>query len=134
MSRENVDRLRDWYDRYWSKGDFFGSVEAWDPDAEIHMSTDYLEPTSGRGLEAVATLMGNWLRAWDEYRVFPERYIELDEERVLVIQRSEGRGKGSGVQVVNNEGCLYRIRNGKIVCLQFFHDARNALEAVGLRE
>jgi hypothetical protein len=39
------------------------------------------------------------LEAIDDYRVTPEEFIDAGGDRVLVLSREGGRGKGSGAEV-----------------------------------
>ena len=55
---------------------------------------------SSTGLAAMAeAYRRGWLSAWEDFRVEPEEYRELDDERVLVLSHFRGRGKTSGLDV-----------------------------------
>ena len=58
-------------------------------------------PSPGRwtGLAEMAEGYRDWLTAWEAYRVKADEYRELDSERVLVLVRSTGRGKTSGLEL-----------------------------------
>jgi ketosteroid isomerase-like protein len=64
-----------------------------------------------------------------------DEYIEVDSERVLVLQHFSGRGKGSGVDLerVPSQGAvLFHVRDGKVTRLIGYFDRERALAELGL--
>jgi len=53
---------------------------------------------------------------------------------VLLGAWQTGRGKGSGVEVSEENFCVFTLREGKIVRQQMFRHRAEALEAAGLSE
>ncbi len=53
-------------------------------------------------------------------------------DRVLVLGRTEGRGRGSGVQVDSPIGVIYDFRDGKMSRVLAYFDHGEALRAAGL--
>jgi ketosteroid isomerase-like protein len=51
-----------------------------------------------------------------------------------LIARTVGAGDGSGVPVIQRWGQIYSFRGGKIVAVDNYWNASEALEAVGLSE
>jgi len=43
--------------------------------------------------------MGEFLRAWENFRVALQEIRVLDEQRVLVLFRCSGRGKVSAIEI-----------------------------------
>ena len=74
-----------------------------------------------------------WLESWEEYRLIPEEFIEVGD-RVVVVHRAVGRGKGSGIDVETRAAHVWTIREGKVVRLEIFRAPADALEAAGLKE
>jgi ketosteroid isomerase-like protein len=83
------------------------------------------------GRDAFGRFFQRWFGTWDDLRLTPERFIE-DHERVLVLLRVEGRGKGSGVPVVIRAADVWTLRDGKVISLEGYPDRSEALEAFGL--
>jgi ketosteroid isomerase-like protein len=85
----------------WGRGDF-SSTEWADPEIEWVIAEG---PTVGRwkGAAAMAESFGDFLRAWEGYRVEAEDFREIDDERVLVLTRNSGRGKTSGLEIGQSE-------------------------------
>ena len=85
------------------------------------------------GHEAFGRFFQRWFGTWDDLRFTPERFFE-DGDRVLVLFRLEGRGKGSGVPVVIQAADIWSVRDGKIASLEGFPDRSEALAEMGLSE
>src|SRR5437764_15193079 len=92
MASANLDLVRSIY-AAWERGDF-SSTEWAHPEIEFAVAEG---PSPGRwkGLAGMADGSGDFLRAWEEYRMEAEWYRELDGERLLVLDRCSGRGKAS---------------------------------------
>ena len=71
--------------------------------------------------------------AFDEARTTPEEFRDLDD-RVLMLGRVVGRGRGSGVEVESPTAFLTTLCDGRIVHVKGFLDWDQALEAAGLSE
>jgi ketosteroid isomerase-like protein len=134
MSRENVEFVRSICEP-WARGDF-------DPADWAHPDIEYViaggpTPDSWTGLAGLAEGWRNFLSAWDDYSAEAEDYLEIEGERVLVLNRFSGRGSSSGVDLsrMPSRGAnLFEIREGKVIRLVTYLDRDQALEAVGLRE
>jgi ketosteroid isomerase-like protein len=76
----------------------------------------------------------DWLSAWEDWNAVAEEYRELDDERVLVIATSGGRGKSSGLGVrqVAHVANLFQIRGGKVTRLVTYWNRDRALADLGL--
>ena len=55
-------------------------------------------------------------------------------DRVLLLGRTEGRGRGSGVQVDSPIGVVFDFRDGKMSRVRAYLDHGEALRAAGLSE
>jgi ketosteroid isomerase-like protein len=65
-----------------------------------------------------------------------EDYVELDDERVLVLAHSEGRGKASGLEIgqTRHKGAvLFHIRDGKVTRFVAYWDRERAFADLGLK-
>ena len=81
--------------------------------------------------------MHEFLSTWDELHVEASEYRELDDDRVLVLTRSGGRGKASGLdigQMRANTADILHVRDGKVTRLVSYWDRELALADVGLTE
>jgi ketosteroid isomerase-like protein len=134
MSRESLELVRSIY-AAWEGGDF--SLAEWaDPEIE-YVAMDGPDPGSWKGLAAMARQFRGWLSTWEEFRLEASEYHELDPERVLVLDRSVGRGKTSGLDLgrIPSQGAwLFHVRDGRVTRMVRYMDCDRALEAAGLRE
>ena len=73
-----------------------------------------------------------WLQAWDELNVTPERFIELDDGRVLVLDRQTGRGRTSNITLEHDLASIFTVRDGKLTRLVAYWDRADAIRAAGL--
>jgi hypothetical protein len=103
------------------------------PDAEFDLTALYPDQPVLRGIDAMRSFRdaGPWGRS---QRFQPERYIDVDDERVLVLVRAIATGRGSGVPVETRIAHEITIRGGVIVRVKVHRGHSQALEAVGLAE
>ena len=132
MARENVEVVRSLYER-WAEGDY-SAVDWADPEIEFVMA-DGLNRGAWRGIAEMGRAWGEEIRAWDDFRVIPEEYRELDDERVLVLLHNHGRGKTSGVTVDDiaaKSANVVHVRDGRVTRLVLYWDRERALADLGL--
>jgi ketosteroid isomerase-like protein len=134
MSQENVEIVRSIY-AAWDHGDFT-SLEWAAPEIE-YVIVDGPEPGSWSGRAAMAATMRSILNAWENARIEADEYIELDDERVLVLNHLGGRGKASGLEVgqMKRDGAaILHCRDGKVTRYVSYNHRDRALADLGLRE
>ncbi len=119
----------------WERGNF-RSVDWADAQIEYAIAD---EPGSQvrRGVAAMTRTWREFLTAWDDYRVEAHEFRELDEGRVLVAVRAQGRGKTSGLDLGatrsgRGSANLFEVRAGKVTRLVSYFDRDRALADVGL--
>ena len=136
MSQENVEIVRSIY-AAWERGDY-SSAEWAHPEIEWEFAADGPAPRGGTGLAGMAKDRGTYISAFEEFHHMADEYLELDGERVLVLQRLIGRGKTSGLaldQVQPQGGAvLFHIRDGKVTRLVGYFHRERALADLGLSE
>ena len=126
---EIIGRLRGVYEAF-NRGDFDAAT------AIAHPEIDFVRPMGQprlRGAEA--------LRAWMEPDAFEEQQLEALEfekngNKVLVRQRTTGRGAGSGIDVDVDFWAVWTLNDdGLATRLEIYLDRQKAeaLEAAGLR-
>lgn len=131
---ENVDLVRSIAAK-WNRGDFRSSVPLFDPEIEFAYA-DGPAPGIWRGLDSMATGTREWFGAWERVRIEPEKYIELDSARVLVLMRGRARGKASGVDIsrMGQSGFLFELRDAKVIKLVVYLDSARALADLGIEQ
>jgi hypothetical protein len=130
MSQENVELVRSLY----QAGDPSRFFDLLSEDVELDFSA-YPVPDSRvvRGKDAAIDWSRRWWGTWDEYVLEATEIIDADDDRVVVLQRERGRGKGSGVQLERRWAVIFTVRMGKVVRFQAFESREEALEAAELR-
>ncbi len=132
MSRENVELVRSVCEA-WQRADF-SSVEWAHPEIEWVIA-DGLSPRTWSGLAALAEGERDFLSGWEGYRLDVDGYRELDDDRVLALVRSAGRGKTSGVEIgriARPGAAVFHIRDGRVTKLVTYYDRERALADLGL--
>jgi ketosteroid isomerase-like protein len=131
---ENLDLVRAIFSR-WEEGDF-GSAEWADPEIEFAMIGG-LTTGEWTGIDAMTEAWAALLRAWDQLSAIPEDFQELDDGRVLVFLRNEGRGKGSGIAIDGisaRSANVFTVSGGKVTRLELYWYRDDALADLGLSE
>jgi ketosteroid isomerase-like protein len=131
MASANVELVRSIYEA-WERGDFSGTEWA-DPEIEYVMA-DGPSPGSWTGLAGMAESIRDWLSAWEQWWVAADEYRELDDERVLALDRYGARGKRSGLEVgqMQTKGAsLFHVRDGKVTKRVVCFDRERALADLG---
>jgi ketosteroid isomerase-like protein len=132
MSQENVDavvRLIDLFNEGRIDEAFAGVAES----VEMDWSNS-IGPLKGvyRGKEGVRTLWQTFLDAWETVRWDPREMIDVDESRVVVVNRVRMRGRGSGVDVDATGVQVWTFEGGSPVRIKLYQTRSEALDAVGL--
>jgi hypothetical protein len=131
---ENLDLVRSIY-ADWERGEYT-SAEWADPNIEFVIA-DGPSPARGVGLSEMWRMWHEWLSAWNDLRTEVDRYLELDEERVLVLARGISRGAASGLdtgQMRSEAAVVFHIRDGDVIRLVISWDRHRALADLGLEE
>jgi ketosteroid isomerase-like protein len=92
-----------------------------------------VEGTGYRGRAGWQSYYEMLTETWEEFRIAPEELRDLGE-RVMMIGRVYGRGRGSGVPVDSPVVSLIDFHDGRISRIRAFLDHGEALRAAGLAE
>src|SRR4051794_1052748 len=127
MSRENVEITVSIF-AAWGRGDFTSADWA-DPDIEFVGADGVV----ARGTDETVGRWSDFLDAWDHFVVLADEIVEATDDRVLVMVRFQGQGRGSGTPIADFSGAnLFTLRDGKVTRLVLYTDRKAALEAAGL--
>jgi ketosteroid isomerase-like protein len=86
-----------------------------------------------RGREGIEAYLADIGEAWEEYRVLAEEFRDL-EDRVVMLGRIEGRGRGSRAWIDSPTGTIFEFLDGKISRIRNYLDQGEALRAADLAE
>jgi ketosteroid isomerase-like protein len=122
----------------WTRRDLDASVIRYDPGAVLHIEVIEgralldLEPVY-RGSDAARNFVETFHAAWSDLRVQPAWICDLGNDRLVLLQRAAGRGRGSGIELEDEVGHLLRFERGVIVEEHFWWGSWDPpLEAAGL--
>ena len=115
MARENVDIVREWFER-WNAGERDTFDDEMHPDAEI---VSAMLGGAHRGQDALRSWFGEIEDQFDEWVVIPEGFHGAGD-KVAAIGKVRLRGRGSGVSFDAPVGFLFELRDGKLSRLQTF--------------
>jgi ketosteroid isomerase-like protein len=137
MLQENVEIARrafEAFNRTFAEGspDFY---ELLDPAVDWAPMSALLEGTSYHGHDGVRKWIEEMKRDWASYETRPERYLDLGDDRVLILGTWRARGRGGDVELdFQQASWLLQLKGGRVALLRTFTDREQALEAAGLSE
>jgi ketosteroid isomerase-like protein len=131
MSQRNVEVIRRSYEEF-ARGHLV--LDVLDPGIEWRGPREFPDLAQPHyGHDGVRRYFARIREAFDDYRVVAEDFIDAGEDRVLVLAREGGRGKGSGASVQTRlTAHLWTFSNDKAVRMQSYWERSDAFEAVGL--
>jgi ketosteroid isomerase-like protein len=129
VSQENVEVVRRHMAAYLS-GDYEAALAAYHPEVVFDATA---RPEGGvyRGRQGIAEGMRVWRGTWDDWDGEVEALIDAGD-KVLMVLRESGIGKGSRVEVSQETFFVLTLREGQIVHSEVLVDKRQALEAAGV--
>jgi ketosteroid isomerase-like protein len=132
MSEENLEIVRGIYCRTLSLDPdlLVGLSEYATADTVFDFMDAYPDGRVVRGLDGVRRIAANW--PWEALHFDPERFIDVDGQRILVFVRATATGKGSGIPVQRRTAHECTFKDGSLVHFKVYSDRGVALEAAGL--
>jgi ketosteroid isomerase-like protein len=132
MSEENVEIVRAIYaDR---RGLTAAASDKVSPDAVFDFTAAYPDRPIMRGADELRQFRDSGPWGGSPIHFEPERFFDVDDERVLVFVRVTAIGMASGAPVEIRAAHECTIRDGLLVHFKVFEDRAEALEAAGLSE
>jgi ketosteroid isomerase-like protein len=125
-----TELVRRMYEAF-TRGDLDAIEPLLDRDVEYHNPEEALEPGVRRGPESFLSALRRLHESFEYRTVEAEQMVEEGDD-VVVVMRIVARGKTSGAPVEQRSGQLWRIRDGRLVRLEWFRNADEAFEAAGL--
>lgn len=134
MSQGNLEMVRQAIDAI-NRGDIRRAMEQAADDFEMDWSNS-IGPLNGvyRGRGQVSEVWESFLEAWDELQWDVQDVLDLDAQRVLVVNRVRMRGRASRVEVEATGAQIWTIRNATLGSVKLYQSKAEALEAVGFSE
>jgi ketosteroid isomerase-like protein len=86
-----------------------------------------------RGRDGIEKYLADIGDAWEQYRVLAEEFRDMDD-RVVMLGRIEGRGRGSHAWIDSPTGTIFEFLGGKMSRVRTYLDHGETLRAVGVSE
>jgi ketosteroid isomerase-like protein len=116
-----------------NRGDIEAFVELCDPDFHLDMSERVFNPATYEGHEGIRRFYREVREVWEEFKWEPEALHDSGEQ-VVALLHSQGRGRGSGVEIDRHVAMVWTVREGRAAALRFYVDQAEALKAAGLHD
>jgi ketosteroid isomerase-like protein len=125
---DNIAILKPMYDG-WAVGDYSKGGDIYDPEVELKLSPDFPEIGIEPGFQGLLETMRYWIGAWERpFIVHADEFIDLGDDKVIVLGYWRGTSKSSGHVVQRNAAHLWKMRNGKVIKLMLCRDEAEARE------
>jgi ketosteroid isomerase-like protein len=123
-----MDRVRTSLDHLVATGEPEWSVLHADVEVYDH---DILDAGDYRGLSGFGRWLEDWASAWSEFSLDPNEYLDAGD-KVIVVLQMEATGAGSSVTVEREDAMVCKMRDQKVVRVDYYNDRSQALQSVGL--
>lgn len=133
MSQDDIDSLREGYAGV-NRGDLEGFAQVFDPEIELRLPEGGITTGTVRGLSNARQFLEDYVAAFDTFVMEPERFIEADDGRIVVLVRLSGVGRSSGIEVEVEPTHVWTMQAGEAVTLEILPDRAEALETLGLSD
>ena len=133
MSRSNVELVRLGVDAV-NHRDLATLDAMWSEEGEFHSTFAASEGRVFRGRQRFRDYFDTLDEVFDDMRIEVEEVTEAGDDRLVVVLRVSGRGKGSGVNVEQHNGQVWTFVDGKVARIDSYMNRAEALEAAGLSE
>jgi len=132
MSQQNVEVVREIYAD--PRGLIGAAADRATTDVEFDFTDVYPDRPVLKGVEEMRRFRETGPWSGSPIHIEPERFFDLDGDRVVAFVRVSATGRDSGVEIEIKAAHEFTIRGGLIVRFKAYGDRRQALEAAGLSE
>ena len=133
MSEENIEIIRRCFEAL-NRGDRETAKQFAHPDCVIHTRTSAVAGRRYRGPAGVDQWFADVDESWATIEQTPQRFIEVDDERTIVVVRFQATGRGSGVEIDQETAPIWSVRAGLVTRVETHPTLAEALGAAGLSE
>ena len=85
-------------------------------------------------IDAFVSAWQDWCSAFESYRLTPEEFVALPDNRVLVLAEGRAKSNTGGVEMTFFAAAICTVVDGLIRRVDLFLRRERALEAAGISE
>jgi ketosteroid isomerase-like protein len=131
MPQENVELVRSIYGLGGGRDALEDAIRHFSPDIEWDFSERVFNPKVYKGHDGVRAWQRELEDVWGGWENHVERIVGAGDT-VVAIVRSQGRGRGSGVELSERWAQLWTIKDGVATRVRHYRNPAEALAAAGL--
>jgi ketosteroid isomerase-like protein len=131
MSESNLEIVRSGLDA-WNRQDYEAAIGFLHADVELVPMRAVFEGMVYRGADGFREFLDDMSEDWEDFRLEPDELREIDDARVLVLGRIQGRGKASGMEFEAPAAWVCELQDGKVTKVQFYAHEEAAQDDLGL--
>ena len=133
MSQENVEIVREAYERFVVTGEFVADLGTDDFVWDMSNYHGWPEQQVYEGVDGARAFLREWIDAWEDWELELEALHDAGD-RVVALVRQRGRSKEGGMPVEMAFAQVWTLRDGKQARTEVYSERAEALAAVGLSE
>jgi ketosteroid isomerase-like protein len=143
MSQENVEIVRHAYEAWealrWDleasdRVELERALDLIDPDIVVDATRNVFNPATYVGTKGLRQMQADTAEVWEEVRTEGLAFLDAGD-RVVVLGRLVGKGKGSGLEVEQPLAQIITVQDGRVVRWEIgYANRHDALEAAGVSE
>ena len=131
MSQENVEIVRECYERFAATGEVVADRATDDFVWDMSNFHGWPEQQVYEGVEGTGAFLRAWMEAWEDWELEVEA-LHDSGDKVVAIVHQHGRSKAAGMPVEMYFAQVWTLRDGKQSRMDMYSDRAEALEAAGL--
>jgi ketosteroid isomerase-like protein len=133
MSQENVEIVREGYERFAATGELAPDLATDDFVWDMSNFHGWPEQQVYEGVDGARAFVSTWLEAWEDWELELEALHDAGD-KVVALVRQRGTSKAAGMPVEMSFAQVFTLRDGKQSRMEMYSDRDAALEAARLSE
>jgi ketosteroid isomerase-like protein len=133
MSQENVEIVREGYERFAATGEVAADLATDDFVWDMSNFHGWPEQQVYEGVDGAKAFLSEWMDAWEDWQLELEALHDAGD-KVVALVHQRGTSKAAGMPVEMSFAQVFTVRDGKQARMEMYSDRDEALAAAGLRE
>jgi ketosteroid isomerase-like protein len=133
MSQENVEIVREGYERFAATGEVVVDLTADDFVWDMSNFHGWPEQQMYEGVAGVQGFLSEWMDTWEDWELEVEALLDAGE-KVVALVHQRGRSRAAGMPVEMSFAQVWTVRAGKQARMEMYSDREEALRDTGVEE